>query len=418
MNNNRILMVYHCNFLRKNAGNNVYTYNIVESLKDMGFSVDFLAPGFFDDYSDVVELNEKNGKLLDNIYVYRGKQERKEYPYSSFSWVNDGFLKFFQDILEKNSYDYIYIHYVNFLDLIKFSNITPEVKIVVSISDFEALQQFYNSHSIKKFCRVIEEEIELLEYVDEALCISSDELSFFSRFYPQKKFRLLPHFMPSKKLNSGIRDIDCLFIGHSNVYNADAIKWFIDNVYQHLEEGVRVTVCGKVCNMIKEQSPDYYQKMKDHGFNLIDFAPDLDEIYCRTKIAIVPMLAGTGLKIKTVTAMSYGLPVVATPLGVDGFLDKTQNGCLIADDGKTFAQFICKLLTDEIFYKKKAREVSDYFQKHFSQDFSRNVLKKAFSKNENIGSSLRESGDDSKTKSIFDLKNIYKRIFCKRSGDR
>ena len=63
-------------------------------------------------------------------------------------------------------------------------------------------------------------------------------------------------------------------------------------------------------------------------------AESLDDLYSRTKIAIVPMFDGTGLKIKTITAMSYGIPVVGTCAAVDGFADKKENPCLITNNEK------------------------------------------------------------------------------------
>ena len=69
-NNKRVLLLYHMNFLKKDAGNNVYAFNIVKSLKEQGYSIDFLSASYFDDYSKVNELNNENNNLLDNIYIY------------------------------------------------------------------------------------------------------------------------------------------------------------------------------------------------------------------------------------------------------------------------------------------------------------------------------------------------------------
>ncbi len=390
MNNKKILLIYHMNFLTKNAGNNVYAYNIAQVLKKIGYKIDFLSASFFDDYSKVNELNSKNNNLLNNIFIYQGSCEKNMHEYSPFSWVNDGFLKYFQQIINENEYDYIHIHYVNFLDFIRFSNISLKTKVIASISDFEALQQFYNSKSLENFGKNIENEIKLLDYTDEILCISNDELTFFSRFYQNKKFRLLPHFMEKKQLPIDVqKDIDCLFVGHSNLYNANAVKWFIDNVYKYLDKNTKITICGKVSTILNDTDPQYYKKMLDYQFNIIDYAQDLDELYARTKIAIVPMLAGTGLKIKTISAMSYGIPVVATSLGVDGFVDKSKSGCLVSDNEEEFAQYIKKLLNDKEFYNKKAREVSLYFDEHFSVSKGEETIAKAFSKDEKFISSRR-----------------------------
>jgi hypothetical protein len=57
------------------------------------------------------------------------------------------------------------------------------------------------------------------------------------------------------------------------------------------------------------------------------------------------MLFGTGLKIKTIEALAHGTALVSRTPGIEG-LDPSEiaNACIIADDAKSFAYSICKLL--------------------------------------------------------------------------
>lgn len=381
---NRILLVYHNNFLKKDAGNNVYQFEIIAVLKELGFSIDFISTTkLLDNFDGFDQDNKKYNNLIDNLYLYRVQDETMEkHHYSSTTWVSDGFLDYFQQVISKNNYDYIYVHYVNFLDLIKFSEIDESTKVIFSMSDFNSLQEFYNkdtaSDKFKDLGKNIQEEIELLQHCDEVLCISNDEKHFFSRFHHDKKFHFLPHFANAKKLPDKQKDIDCLFIAYSNFHNKNAVLWFIDNVYEHLNKDINITICGKICQMLKEQDPDYYQKIKDLKINTIDFAEDLDELYARTKFSISPMQSGTGLKIKTISSMAYGIPVVSTELGVDGFPDKTENGCLVSNDPQEFAEHINQLTKYEVFYNSVVKKTNYYFKKHFSYNNNVEKLKKIF----------------------------------------
>ena len=96
--------------------------------------------------------------------------------------------------------------------------------------------------------------------------------------------------------------------------------------------------------MLKQNNPELYSKMVNDNIKFYDWVDDLSSMYKRAKIAIVPMFGGTGLKVKTVEAMSYGLPVVGTVSACDGFMDKSENGCLLSDNPLTFASNIKKLL--------------------------------------------------------------------------
>ena len=90
------------------------------------------------------------------------------------------------------------------------------------------------------------------------------------------------------------------------------------------------------------------------------------------------MFGGTGLKVKTVTAMSYGIPVCGTMSACDGFLDKTENGCLLSDDAVEFANNINKLLNDKEFYEQVSKKEQEYFKKYFSVEKAKKVLKEVF----------------------------------------
>jgi len=59
---------------------------------------------------------------------------------------------------------------------------------------------------------------------------------------------------------------------------------------------------------------------------------NLVEFYQNVSIVICPMFSGTGVKIKVLEALSYGIPVVTNQRGVDGLLNKSANGCLVTEN--------------------------------------------------------------------------------------
>ncbi len=382
-------MVYPTDFLEQKMGCDAYCFAITKTLKDLGFSVDFFTIKHSShEYDNFEELNRSCGNLIDNLYLCK-RDFNEKYEYYSQTLCDDKMIDYFKEITSKNRYDYVYIHYVGFLDLVRNSCLPYDTKVIHTMHDFDAVQRFYQKCEFEKIGQNIEDELKMLSYCDYIACISADEYQFFSRFFPNKQFYLLPHFMESKDFLNTKKDIDCLFVGHSNPYNRDSVIWFIDQVYPHLKKGLNITICGKVNEMIKKKRPKYYKKMQDLGFNLIDFAQDLDVLHARTKVVMVPMLEGTGLKIKTVSAMSYGIPVVATELGVDGFLDKTENGCLVSNDPQIFARNINELLTNETLYAECSRKIQNYFKKHFSVEMGKQKLNEIFQPKSN----LIETGD-------------------------
>jgi len=84
-------------------------------------------------------------------------------------------------------------------------------------------------------------------------------------------------------------------------------------------------------------------KMK---FEALGFVKDVLPIVGSCQLAVIPIVSGSGLKLKALTLLSSGLPVVTTSEGVLGIEAKHGLHCLIADDHKAFAESIERLCVD------------------------------------------------------------------------
>ena len=98
-------------------------------------------------------------------------------------------------------------------------------------------------------------------------------------------------------------------------------------------------------------------------------------------MSICPLLGGTGMKIKTIDSMARGIPVVSTSYGVDGFPDKLENGCLVADTPEEFSAHIDRMLSDDAFYANQRKKMIAYFDAHLSRDVVAPVLDDIFELN-------------------------------------
>ena len=187
---------------------------------------------------------------------------------------------------------------------------------------------------------------------DNIWAISIEEHYLFSQFLGTDIVKLIPHGVKDNSNYTPKYEIDLLYIASDNKHNINSINWFFDKVYPLLAKNIKITTIGKICKHI----PDLKNVTK------IDFVENLDEYYQKSKVAICPMLSGTGLKIKVVEALSYNIPVVCNPRGVDGLLNKTNNGCLVSNTEIAFSENITRLLSDDAFYQEKKLNAKHFFQ--------------------------------------------------------
>ncbi|MBL8339149.1 MAG: glycosyltransferase, partial [Rhodoferax sp.] len=132
---------------------------------------------------------------------------------------------------------------------------------------------------------------------------------------------------------------DLLMVGSSNQMNVEGMLWFGNEVMPLLlarMPGVRVAVVGGVC----KATPDFA------GVTKLGIVPDLQSVYATTRLAINPVRSGTGLNIKSVEALGYGLPLLTTQSGCRGLEAAVGQGLLVADTPAAFVDAVAQLLPD------------------------------------------------------------------------
>lgn len=413
----KILVVFPENFLRNHKGCTAYVYNIVKYLKTKNCQIDFFCLDIYNDaQNDFDVLNRKNNNLITNFYHYPQtycNKNKKNYNISLFNKLNifqkneefnyikynifgikitykkklkykynpisspknDYIVDEFNRIVNENRYDIIHTHHIMFSFLLDNIRNKNNSIFIHAFQDLAFLQHFYNFR-FDSIDKVFLDEIKTINLFDKIFCVSSDEALFISRFYNNKEIEFIPHISEEVILEDKNKTIDLLFIGANNPYNAEAIIWFLKNVYTKLND-INITICGAVQTMpyFKENIKPF---INNKNINFIDFAENLDDLYSIAKIVIVPMFRGTGLKIKTIEAMARGIPIVSSLLGVDGLEDKRESGCLVVQNADEFIYYINKLLENKEFYNETKNKIRSYFNKYLSLKANEKKLNKIF----------------------------------------
>jgi glycosyltransferase involved in cell wall biosynthesis len=362
-----ILYFYPENPLLHSQGNNARALALLQYFKARNITVDFvgIASPFFT--TSDIELLKKQ-RLIANGYLlpaFDRRRHKMEYflKYSMhyvfdrtekyFNQVRSGQQAPFDLILQKNKYDKLLISYVHWAALLSNSKNLKGAETIVDTHDFMTAQ--HKNASQFSLGLFFEREMKILKRFDTIFTISSDEKQLFSQFV-ENRVVAMTHPLPAKfQLQKLIKIYDIIYVASENNHNIKSVNWFFESVYPKLDKSYRFCIVGKITKHI----PDYPNLTK------IPFAESLDDFYSQSRIAICPMLSGTGLKIKVVEAMSFGLPIVCNERGVDGLLNKTNNGCLVTNDSFEFAEYIERLLTDNDFYTSISKQSQSYFYENF-----------------------------------------------------
>jgi glycosyltransferase involved in cell wall biosynthesis len=79
---------------------------------------------------------------------------------------------------------------------------------------------------------------------------------------------------------------------------------------------------------------------------LIDFVPDLSELFGSARFLVCPILGKTGQQIKIIEAMAHGVPVIATRVAAEGGPLRDGVNGLVARNANEFAEHVIRLWND------------------------------------------------------------------------
>ena len=124
--------------------------------------------------------------------------------------------------------------------------------------------------------------------------------------------------------------------------NVAGIRYFVHEIWPLIgrdHPGVRLYLAGRdpVPSITRLQA-------EDRGIVVVPNPEDMRPWSARAMVFICPILAGGGTRLKILDALAMGKPVVSTSIGCEGLRVQDGEHLLIADDPKSFATAVCRLL--------------------------------------------------------------------------
>jgi glycosyltransferase involved in cell wall biosynthesis len=146
---------------------------------------------------------------------------------------------------------------------------------------------------------------------------------------------------PPKTEQSAAAPFDAGFIASDAPFNLEALLFFTRAILPLIRQrrpDFRLLVTGGVT------VPCAKLGAPAEGVILERFVDDVATFYERIGVAVVPLLSGTGVSLKTLEALRFGRPVVATRAGARGLDVDALPGLHLANDEAAFAGRVLDLL--------------------------------------------------------------------------
>jgi glycosyltransferase involved in cell wall biosynthesis len=129
---------------------------------------------------------------------------------------------------------------------------------------------------------------------------------------------------------------------HTYAANVRGLLRFLREGWRPLGEG------GAVLRVAGRHPPAELLRLAEElpGIEVLGFVEHLDALLSRCAAAVVPLWDGAGIKMKTLALMGAGLPVAATPVGVEGLAVRDGVHARVAATPGGLADALVELLDD------------------------------------------------------------------------
>jgi PST family polysaccharide transporter len=199
-----------------------------------------------------------------------------------------------------------------------------------------------------------------------AVSVCTDEdVAILQEEHPDTPIVKVPNVLERDALPLRAADgrTNLLFVGNLGFGpNVSGLQTFIEQAWPRVQQAVpdtKLTIVGL------NPTADFIAFAAQHGLAVHANAPSLRPYYEQADIIIVPILFGSGTRIKILEAMAYGRPVVSTTIGAEGMSLEHRQHLMLAGNMAEFADHIIELARNPQAAQHMADRARAYQQAHY-----------------------------------------------------
>jgi GT2 family glycosyltransferase/glycosyltransferase involved in cell wall biosynthesis len=357
----RVLIIDACTPMPDHDSGSLRMVNLMRLLREMGLAVSFLPDNRAYDGGYTQALQALGVEALYHPFVS-----------DPIAWLREHGRDVDAIVLSRH---YVAANYVGLARLY-----APQAKLIFDTVDLHYLREQRAAQLegkpelAQQSSRTQAQEFKLMRECDVSLVVSSVEKDLLARDLPQARIEILSnvHEIYGRRREFAARR-ELVFVGgFQHPPNTDAVLWFVREVFPLL----RAELPDVVFHVIGSKAPPQILDLAHDGVVVHGFVADIAPFMDGCRLSIAPLRYGAGVKGKVNMAMSYGLPVVATPTAVEGMHVVSGEDILVAQLPADFAGAIRRAYGDAALWKKLSDNGLANVRQHFSFDSARAALKR------------------------------------------
>ncbi len=256
--------------------------------------------------------------------VFKSLFKKESYHVKRF--IDKSFEEKLKDLLKTNHFNIVVLESAFLMSYIDVIRRYSDAKIILRAHNVEYRiwrqhakkeKTFLKRYFYKKLANDLKRfELEKINQVDGVFCISENDKEFFRRKSVKVATTVIPVYMSVAEQNViDYKNNDFHFVGSMSWKpNADAVKWIINQIAPGLAKvmpDVKIHIAGS--SMSKKLLNQKIKNVIIHGK-----IANMQEFMSKHGTLIVPLKSGSGVRIKILEALSFGVPIISSEKGKEG----------------------------------------------------------------------------------------------------
>lgn len=307
---------------------------LLADFKEYRFATNYVQ--YFKDLGVVVyepSVNNSGKLITKNDFL------KQVLPFANFAWLHrpEIFEKYYP-IVKKNK---------------------PDLKIFFDMVDFHYLrfkresELTANPDIMKNADKYLKLELDNCQKADKIIVISDVEKEALKGFYKEESKIVsignIHQYIENKNPVSFEDRKDLLFIGgFDHKPNVDAVHYLSNEIMPLLwksEPAISISIIGS-------NPPESILKLNSDKFKIVGFAKEVSPYFLNSRIFLAPLRYGAGIKGKIGQSLEFGLPLVTTSIGAEGFDFKENRNIIVGNTSQEIVENILLLYKNKEVWEK------------------------------------------------------------------
>ena len=296
-------------------------------------------------------------------------------PYLATPIYKDAYIDFVNEIIKKERIDIVQNEYFEQLYMVYAIPNTVKKVFIQHEIQYIAKERLFQQREYPSSVRYLAtmqriQEINALNEYDQVITMTDIDKNILMCDGVRAPISASPSFIPLPD-NIAYKECErssiCFIGGSGHNPNLNGVTWFLDNVWSLiLKENPNFTfkIIGKWDEKIKTEYQKKYRNLFFCGF-VDNLAMVISEC-----IMVIPILIGSGIRMKILESVNFYSPFVTTTVGVEGLDFINGKECIIADEPQAFATGVLKIATDKVLQHNLTKAAHEKLMEMYSPEAS------------------------------------------------